>query len=74
LLTEADAKNNKVIGYMEKPFPILPLDTPISKLSEELMRDNAVLISKGNDDFEIITKSDLIAAITSSDMDVQLSS
>ncbi len=74
LLTEADTKNNKVIGYMEKPFPILPLDTPISKLSEELMRNNAVLISKGNDDFEIITKSDLIAAITSSDIDVQLSS
>jgi cystathionine beta-synthase len=65
LLAEADAKDNKVIGYMEKPFPILPLDTPISKLSEELTRDNAVLISKGSDDFEIITKSDLIAAITS---------
>lgn len=65
LLAEADAKQNKVIGYMEKPFPILPPDTPLSKLSDELARDNAVLIGNGNGEFEIITKSDLIAALTS---------
>ncbi len=65
LLAEADAKQNKVIGYMEKPFPILPPNAPLSKLSDELTRDNAVLIGDGNSEFEIITKSDLIAAITS---------
>ncbi|MFN3394057.1 MAG: pyridoxal-phosphate dependent enzyme [Candidatus Thermochlorobacter sp.] len=65
LLAEADAKQNKVIGYMEKPFPILPPNAPLSQLSDELMRDNAVLIGDGNSEFEIITKSDLIAAITS---------
>ncbi|MCS7013114.1 MAG: pyridoxal-phosphate dependent enzyme [Chloroherpetonaceae bacterium] len=64
LLSEADAKFNKVVGYMEKPFPILPPDASLAQLSDTLSRDNAVLIGRDGEEFEIITKSDLIAAIT----------
>jgi cystathionine beta-synthase len=65
LLGEDNAQHNKVIGYMEKPFPIVPSGTTLTTLSDELSRDNAVLVELPEHEFQIITKSDLIAAITS---------
>jgi cystathionine beta-synthase len=64
LLGEENSKFNKVIGYMEKPFPILAPETTLTKLSDELTRDSAVLIEQHGHEFQIITKSDLIAVIT----------
>ncbi|MDX2129868.1 MAG: pyridoxal-phosphate dependent enzyme [Chloroherpetonaceae bacterium] len=66
LLRDESAKNNKVIGYMEKAFPIHAPETLLADLTQELSREtNAVLIGDfASHEFHILTRSDLIAAIT----------
>ncbi len=67
LITDEQAKFNKVIGYMEKPFPIVAPETKLADISKEFMRDTpAVLVELPDSTLQIITKSDVIAAITAS--------
>jgi cystathionine beta-synthase len=67
LISDGEAKMNKVIGYMEKPFPTVLASTTLDHLSHHLDREtSAVLVQNGTTgDLKIITKSDLISAITS---------
>lgn len=67
LIGDEQAKQNKVIGYMEKPFPIIAPETKLVDVSKEFTRDNAaVLVELPDSTLQIITKSDVIAAITAS--------
>lgn len=67
LISDEQAKQNKVIGYMEKPFPIVAPETKLADVSKEFTRDNsAVLVELPDSTLQIITKSDVIAAITAS--------
>jgi cystathionine beta-synthase len=67
LISDEQAKFNKVIGYMEKPFPIVAPDTKLADVSKEFTRENsAVLVELPDSTLQIITKSDVIAAITAS--------
>ncbi len=67
LISDEQAKANKVIGYMEKPFPIVAPETKLADVSKEFTRDNsAVLVELPDSTLQIITKSDVIAAITAS--------
>lgn len=65
LIGDEQAKQHKVVGYMEKSFPIVAPETTLTDISKEFTRDNsAVLVSLPDSTMQIITKSDLIAAIT----------
>lgn len=67
LIGDEDAKENKVVGYMEKAFPTLPPETTLAHLSRELTHSAAALIAypmESGGDMRLITKSDLISAIT----------
>jgi cystathionine beta-synthase len=66
ILIENDAAMNaKVVAFMEKPFPVCPSDATISELSEKLQKNaSGVLIALNDDRLQLITKSDLIDALT----------
>ncbi len=66
ILIENDAAMNaKVVSYMEKPFPVCRIDATISELSEKLQKSTSgVLISLDDERLQLITKSDLIDALT----------
>jgi cysteine synthase/predicted transcriptional regulator len=66
ILIENDAAMNaKVVAFMEKPFPVCQSDATISELSEKLQKNaSGVLITLNDDRLQLITKSDLIDALT----------
>jgi cystathionine beta-synthase/cysteine synthase A len=65
LIENDDAMNSKVVGFMEKPFPVCTLDATISELSAKLQQNaSGVLINMSDGRLQLITKSDLIDALT----------
>ena len=66
ILIENDtAMNAEVVAFMEKPFPVCQPEATISELSEKLQRNaTGVLISLSDGRLQLITKSDLIDALT----------
>ncbi len=65
LIENDDAMNSKVVGFMEMPFPVCPLDATISELSAKLQQNaSGVLISLSDGRLQLLTKSDLIDALT----------
>lgn len=68
LIAHPEAHDQPVRKVMGKPFPIVPRAIHLDLLSSYLEQGNgAVLVeNNGSDEFEIITKSDLISALASS--------
>jgi cystathionine beta-synthase len=65
LIENDDAMNSKVVGFMEQPFPVCLPDATISELSGKLQQNaSGVLISLSDGRLQLITKSDLIDALT----------
>ena len=65
LIENDDAMNAKVVGFMEKPFPVCPLDATISELSAKLQQSaSGVLVNLSDGKLQLLTKSDLIDALT----------
>lgn len=65
LIENDSAMNAKVVAFMEKPFPVCQPDANISELSGKLQTNAAgVLISLSDGRLQLITKSDLIDALT----------
>jgi len=65
LIENDSAMNAKVVSFMEKPFPVCEPDANISELSGKLQTNAAgVLISLSDGRLQLITKSDLIDALT----------
>jgi cystathionine beta-synthase len=65
LIENDDAMNAKVVGFMEQPFPVCRLDATISELSDKLQQSaSGVLISLSDGRLQLLTKSDLIDALT----------
>ena len=65
LIENDSAMNAKVVAFMEKPFPVCESDATISELSEKLQKSTSgVLITLNDDRLQLITKSDLIDALT----------
>ena len=65
LIENDSAMNAKVVAFMEKPFPVCESDATISELSEKLQKSaSGVLITLNDDRLQLITKSDLIDALT----------
>ncbi len=65
LIENDEAMNSKVVGYMEQPFPVCDSHATISELSEKLQENaSGVLITLSDGSFQLLTKSDLIEALT----------
>lgn len=66
ILIENDtAMTAKVVGFMEQPFPLCPLYAPLPEVSEKLQQNaSGVLVPLSDGRFQLITKSDLIYALT----------
>lgn len=65
LIENDEAMNSKVVGFMEKPFPVCQPDATISELSDKLQQSaSGVLISLSDGRLQLLTKSDLIDALT----------
>lgn len=65
LIEQDDAMNAKVIGFMEKPFPVCSPDATISELSARLQQNaSGVLVNLSDGKLQLLTKSDLIDALT----------
>ena len=65
LIENDEAMNSKVVGYMEQSFPVCGSHTTISELSEKLQESaSGVLITLSDGGLQLLTKSDLIEALT----------
>ncbi|MBM3422837.1 MAG: pyridoxal-phosphate dependent enzyme [Chlorobi bacterium] len=65
LIENDDAMNSKVVGFMEQPFPVCQPDATISELSGKLQESSSgVLIGLSDGRLQLLTKSDLIDALT----------
>ncbi|MBN1279357.1 MAG: pyridoxal-phosphate dependent enzyme [Chlorobium sp.] len=65
LIENDDAMNSKVVGFMEQPFPVCRPDATISELSGKLQQSaSGLLISLSDGRLQLLTKSDLIDALT----------
>jgi cystathionine beta-synthase len=65
LIENDEAMNSKVVGFMEQPFPVCLPEATISELSGKLQQNaSGVLISLPDGRLQLITKSDLIDALT----------
>jgi len=65
LIENDEAMNSKVVGFMEQPFSVCQLDATISELSDKLQQSaSGVLISMSDGRLQLLTKSDLIDALT----------
>lgn len=65
IFSNPEIKNDLVRNVMEKPYPLVSIDTPIEKISSLINKENGAILSKdevGN--YHIITKYDLIQSLT----------
>lgn len=64
LFSNPEIKNDLVKNVIEKPYPIVSIDTPVEKISNLINKENGAILSKdevGN--YHIITKYDLIQSL-----------
>jgi predicted transcriptional regulator len=65
LIENDDAMNSKVVAFMERPFPVCQPDATISELSGKLQKSaTGILIALSDGRLQLLTKSDLIDALT----------
>ena len=65
LVSDPVAKYKPVAEYMEKPFPVVPEESPLTEVAHQMDRETpAILVKQSNGDYDIITKSDLIFFLT----------
>jgi cystathionine beta-synthase len=65
LIKNPELKGEKIEAIMENPFPVVDAETPIAEVSKKINKENAaVLVNYENGKHHIITKHDVIAAIS----------
>lgn len=61
IFANPELKNEKVSQVMEKPYPVVPIETPIEKSSHLISRENgAILVTDELGNHHIVTKFDFI--------------
>jgi cystathionine beta-synthase len=64
VFSNPEIKTEKIEHVMEKPIPVVTLDTPVEKLGALINRENgAVLAKDGAGNYQIITKYDILQAL-----------
>lgn len=65
LIEDPEFKNESVGSIMEKPFPVITADLKVDQISKLFDKStSAVIVSKQDGTLDIITKSDLIQALS----------
>lgn len=65
LFEHPEAKRNSIEPLMSAPFPIVDLNTKLEEISKLITKDNsAVMVKQEDDSYHIITKQDIIKAIS----------
>jgi predicted transcriptional regulator len=67
LVNEANARSKPVVEYMEKPFPVVSDEAPLTEVAQQMDRETPAILVKQQGGFDIITKSDLIFFLTRKD-------
>jgi cystathionine beta-synthase len=68
LIADPQAKSLKVSDIMNAPFPVIKPDMPVDKISSLMDKDTSAVVVKLEDDqYGILTKSDLIHALASTE-------
>jgi cystathionine beta-synthase len=68
LIADPQAKSLKVSDIMNAPFPVIKPDMPVDKISSLMDKDTSAVVVKLQDDqYGILTKSDLIHALASTE-------
>jgi len=58
-------KLEKISAIMDKPYPLVPYDTPVERLVKLINKENGAILSRDETgDLHIITKYDVIQALT----------
>ncbi len=65
LIEEPDVRDMLVADVMDKPLPIVDMDTPLERLTHYINKDNgAVLTRDESGQFSILTKYDILNAFS----------
>jgi cystathionine beta-synthase len=65
LSTDSGARDKAVENYMQAPYPVVQPSDPISTISKKFDEKNgAVLVDLGQGKYHIITRHDLVAAMS----------
>jgi cystathionine beta-synthase len=65
ILNNADVKNAAIETVMEKPYPTVPFDTAVERLSTFITKENGAALSKDESGFyHIVTRHDIIQSLS----------
>lgn len=64
IMENTEIKNQPISAVMENPYPIVPFNLPVEKVSQLISKQNGAVISKDDmGNYHIITKYDLIQSL-----------
>ncbi len=64
IISNPEIKSQQIESVMEKPYPIVPFDTPVERLSKLISKENGAVLSKDESgNFHIVTKYDIIQSL-----------
>ena len=64
ILSNPEIKNEQVESVMEKPYPVVPFDTPVERLSNLISKETGAVLSKDDSgNYHIVTKYDIIQSL-----------
>ncbi len=64
ILNNPEIKNNTIASVMEKPYPVVPFETPVERLSSNINKENGAVLSKDDSgNYHIVTKYDIIQSL-----------
>ncbi|GAC1381690.1 MAG: pyridoxal-phosphate dependent enzyme [Ginsengibacter sp.] len=64
ILNNPEIKSNTIASVMEKPYPVVPFDTPVERLSSNITKENGAVLSKDDSgNYHIVTKYDIIQSL-----------
>ncbi|MDB5221756.1 MAG: pyridoxal-phosphate dependent enzyme [Chitinophagaceae bacterium] len=64
ILSNPEIKNEQVQSVMEKPYPVVPFDTPVERLSNLISKETGAVLSKDDSgNYHIVTKYDIIQSL-----------
>ncbi|HUS02572.1 MAG TPA: pyridoxal-phosphate dependent enzyme [Chitinophagaceae bacterium] len=64
IISNPEIKNEPVQSVMEKPYPVVPFDTPVERLSNLISKETGAVLSKDDSgNYHIVTKYDIIQSL-----------
>jgi cystathionine beta-synthase len=64
LVSDPAARFKPVAEYMERPFPVVPADAPITRVAEQMGPETPAILVERPGGYDIITRSDVIFFLT----------